>query len=302
MKPGSCGSLYDKAAFSRCLLDTMTEKTEISMSALEAPYSVDDIEARVLAAIRVAGFDPDRCLAPVELAALGHFRPGGLRASRVPRDLANIRAEDRILAIGAGLADPARMLAPFPGCQVACIDLSSDYGVSALLLKRVTGLEERIEVRVSSALDTPFAGKSFDVVWMQNAARTSGTRGSSMRKSTASSSRGGRFAFQETVASETAATCFPLPWATGPAGNSLVCAGEMRTVLAQSGFPAVCFADLGEKLLPPANKWNSGRCRAGASESVGVFVDNLARKAASAKRRLREGEIRLVFRAVFSVK
>ena len=132
MKPGSCGSLYDKAAFSRCLLDTMTEKTEISMSALEAPYSVDDIEARVLAAIRVAGFDPDRCLAPVELAALGHFRPGGLRASRVPRDLANIRAEDRILAIGAGLAGPARMLAASPGCQVACIDLSSDYGVAAL--------------------------------------------------------------------------------------------------------------------------------------------------------------------------
>ncbi len=102
------------------------------MSALETHYSADDIEARMLAAIRVAGFDPDRCLAPVELAALGHFRPGGLRASRVLRDLAKIRAEDRILAIGAGLADPARKLAASPGCQVACIDLSSDYGVAAL--------------------------------------------------------------------------------------------------------------------------------------------------------------------------
>lgn len=153
MKPGSSGSLYDNAAFSRCLLDTMNEKSEISMSALETRYSADDIEARILAAIRVAGVDPDRCLSPVELAALGHFQSGGLRASRVPRDLANIRAEDRILAIGAGLAGPARMLAPFPGCQVACIDLSPDYGVAALLLNRLIGLEERIEVRVGSALD-----------------------------------------------------------------------------------------------------------------------------------------------------
>lgn len=132
MKPGSAGSLCYKAAFSRCLLDTMTKKTDISMSALEAPYSADDIEARVLGAIRVAGLDPDRCLSPVGLAALDHFRPGGFRASRVLRDLAKIRAEDRILAIGAGLAGPARMLAAFPGCQVECIDLSSDYGVAAL--------------------------------------------------------------------------------------------------------------------------------------------------------------------------
>ena len=132
MKPGSTGLLYDKAAFSRCLLDTMTKKTEISMSALEAPYSADDIEARVLGAIRVAGLDPDRCLSPVELAALGHFHSGGFRASLILRDLAKTRAEDRILAIGAGLADPARMLAASPGCQVACIDLSSDYGVAAL--------------------------------------------------------------------------------------------------------------------------------------------------------------------------
>ena len=82
MKPGSSGSLYDNAAFSRCLLDTMNEKSEISMSALETRYSADDIEARILAAIRVAGVDPDRCLSPVELAALGHFQSGGLRASR----------------------------------------------------------------------------------------------------------------------------------------------------------------------------------------------------------------------------
>ena len=132
MKPGSTGSLYDEAAFSRCRLDTMNEKSEIWMSALEAHHSADDIEARILAAIRVAGLDPDRCLSPVELAALDHFHPGGFRASRVRRDLAKIRAEDRILAIGARLAGPARMLAASPGCQVACIDLSSDYGVAAL--------------------------------------------------------------------------------------------------------------------------------------------------------------------------
>jgi len=83
------GSLYDTAAFSRCLLDTMNEKTEIAMSALEAPDSADDIEARILTAVRVARLDPDRCLSPVELAALDHFDPELPSTDRLPAGLDN---------------------------------------------------------------------------------------------------------------------------------------------------------------------------------------------------------------------
>ena len=138
------------------------------MTGLEAHYSANEIEARILAAIRAAGLDPEQRLSPVELSALDHFHTGGFRASLVLRDLAKIRAEDRILDIGAGLAGPARMLAASPGCQVECIDLSPDYFVAASLLNRLTGLERRIGVHVGSALDMPFDSRSFDVAWMQN--------------------------------------------------------------------------------------------------------------------------------------
>ena len=62
------------------------------MAGLEAHYSARDIEARILAALRAAGLNPDQRLSPEELAALDHFHTGGLRASRELLELAQIRS------------------------------------------------------------------------------------------------------------------------------------------------------------------------------------------------------------------
>src|SRR5262245_165788 len=138
------------------------------MPSLEAHYSARDIEARILAAVRAAGLNPEQRLSPEELAALDHFHTGGLRASRELLELAQIQADDRVLDNGAELAGPARMLASALGCRVDCLELSPDYCAGAVLLNRLTGLADRIEVHTGSALDIPFPDDSFDVVWMQN--------------------------------------------------------------------------------------------------------------------------------------
>ena len=143
------------------------------------------------------------------------------------------------------------MLAASPGCRVECIDLSPDYCAAASLLNRITGLEERVGVHVGSALDMPFAAHSFDVAWMQNVGMNIADKRRLYEEIHRVLKPGGRFAFQEMVAGETAAIYFPLPWAADPADHSLVSAGEMSALLAQCGFEAVCFADVSEDPLPP---------------------------------------------------
>ena len=138
------------------------------MPGLEAHYSARDIEARILEAVRAAGLNPEQRLSPEELGALDHFHTGGLRATRELLELAQIRGDDRVLDIGAGLAGPARMLASTLGCRVECIEMSSDFCAGATLLNRLTGLDDRIGVHEGSALALPFPDDSFDVVWMQN--------------------------------------------------------------------------------------------------------------------------------------
>jgi sarcosine/dimethylglycine N-methyltransferase len=65
------------------------------MAGLEAHYSARDIEARILAAVRAAGLNPEQRLSPEELGALDHFHTGGLRASRELLELAQIRAAQK---------------------------------------------------------------------------------------------------------------------------------------------------------------------------------------------------------------
>jgi len=267
------------------------------MSGVETHYSVNDLETRILAAIRAAGLDPESRLSPTELAALDHFHTGGFRASLVLRDLARIQAADRILDIGAGLAGPARMLAATPGCQVECIDLSQDYCVAASLLNRITGLEDRIAVKVGSALDMPYPADFFDVVWMQNVGMNIRNKQRLYEEIGRVLKPGGRFAFQEMVAGDSAAAYFPLPWATDPSDHSLVTAAEMGAVLGQCGFEQIYFADVSEEPLPPPAE-GTPEAVAQAPLSLSVYVDDLALKADNAARSLRERQIRL-YRGVF---
>jgi sarcosine/dimethylglycine N-methyltransferase len=96
------------------------------MASLQAHYSVHDIEARILAALRTVGLNPEQAITPEQLGALDHSHTGGFKASRELQELAKICAEVRVLDIGAGLAGAARMLAHSPGCRVNCVELTAD--------------------------------------------------------------------------------------------------------------------------------------------------------------------------------
>jgi SAM-dependent methyltransferase len=188
------------------------------------------------------------------------------------------------------------MLASALGCRVDCLELSPDYCAGAALLNRLTGLEERIRVHEGSALDMPFPDDSFDAAWMQNV----GMNIADKRRLYAEVYRvlkpGGRFAFQEMAAGKAATSYFPLPWATDPADSFLVSAEEMRSVLGDSGFITELFEDTSDVHLSrtAANATPAAPGQLG----LAVFVDNLAQKAANARRSLEEGQVRLV-RGVF---
>jgi SAM-dependent methyltransferase len=266
------------------------------MDSLKAHYSARDIETRILAALRAAGLNPEQRLSPADLGALDHFHTGGLRASRDLMELAQIRAADRVLDIGAGLAGPARLLASALGCRVDCIEYSRDYCAGAKLLNRLTGLDDRIEVHEGSALDLPFPDDSFDVVWMQNVGMNIADKRGLYGEIHRVLKPDGRFAFQEMAAGKVATSCYPLPWATDPTDNFLVSVEEMRSLLGQSGFVAELLEDTSDAHLggTTANATPAAAGQLGLS----VYVDNLAQKAANARRSLEEGQIRLV-RGVF---
>ena len=262
------------------------------MSGLETHYAAGDIEARLLAAIRAAGLNPERRLSAEQLAPLDHFHTGGLGASRELMSLAKIRVQDRVLDVGAGLAGPARLLASALGCRVECIDMSADFCAGAVLLNRLTGLDDRVGVHRGSALDLPFPDDSVDVVWMQNVGMNIADKRRLYGEIYRVLKSGGRYAFQEMAAGKAEASYFPLPWATNPADNCLVSAQEMQSLLAESGFIAEHFEDTSETHL---RKTTANATPAAAGQlGLSVYVDNLGQKAGNARRSLEEGQVRLI--------
>jgi SAM-dependent methyltransferase len=269
------------------------------MASLDAHYAARDIEARILAALRGAGLNPEQRLSPEDLGALDHFHTGGLRASRELLELAQIRAEDRVLDIGAGLAGAARLIASTLGCRIDCLEMSADYRAGAVLLNKLTALDEKIEVHEGSALDMPFPDHSFDVAWMQNVGMNIGDKRKLYDEIHRVLKPGGRFAFQELTAGKVAPSYFPLPWATDPADSFLVSTDEMRSLLERCGFVAELFEDTSNTHLSRTSA--NVTPAAGGQLGLAVFVDNLGEKAANARRSLEEGQVCLVI-GVFRAK
>lgn len=268
------------------------------MTTLETHYSSRDIESRILAGIRAAGLDPEQRLSPEELASLDHFHTGGLNATRELLETAQIRAGVRVLDIGAGLGGSARLLASEAGCRVDCIEMSPDYCAGAILLNRLTGLDDRINVHQGSALDLPFPDASFDVVWMQNVGMNIADKRKLYEEICRVLKSGGGFAFQELIAGKVATSYFPLPWATDPADSFLVSAEEMCTILGECGLIVELFEDTSDTHL---NRTSANATPAVPGQlGLAVFVDNLTQKAGNARRSLEEGQVRLV-RGIFRV-
>jgi sarcosine/dimethylglycine N-methyltransferase len=288
------------ATVSRRVASTERLEEERNMAGLDVHYSARDIETRILTAIRAAGLNPDQRLSPDDLAALDHFHTGGLRASLELLEVSQIKAGDRVLDIGAGLAGPARMLAHKLGCNIDCIELSPDYCVGAALLNRLTGLERQIAVHEGSALDMPFEDDAFDAAWMQNVGMNIADKRKLYTEVRRALKPGGRFAFQEMASGATLTSYFPLPWASEPADSFLVSVDEMCSVLHECGFIEEFFEDTSDVHLKRTAE-AAAQPQAQTQLGLAVFVDNLGLKAGNAKRSLQEGQIRLV-RGVFRAK
>ena len=81
-----------------------------------------------------------------------------------------------------------------------------------MLLNRLTGLGDLIDVHIGSALDLPFPDGSFDVAWMQNVGMNIADKQRLYAEIHRVLKSGARFAFQEIAAGKSSTTYYPLPW------------------------------------------------------------------------------------------
>jgi SAM-dependent methyltransferase len=198
-------------------------------------WARDGLGQAILDALAEAGKDV-AALTVDDVAPADHFHGGGKPATERLARIAAPPPETRVLDVGGGLGGPARTLAARYGCRVTVIDLTESYVRAGELLTERLRLGQRVSHRVGDALELPFPGGAFDMVWTQN----SGMNIADKERLYAGFHRvlrpGGLLAFQEPMAGPTGPPILPLMWARDAAQSFLRSPDEMRALIEEAGF------------------------------------------------------------------
>lgn len=208
-------------------------------------YGIERLGEKILDAARRSGLDVD-ALTPADLAPIDEFHMGGRAATAHIVGLMDLPGGARVLDIGCGLGGVARYLAAEKGCRAAGIDLTPEYVDVARMLTERTGLTDRVEFHLGSALDLPFAEASFDAATTFHVAMNIADRARLYAEAARVVRPGGCFANFDVMKGPAEGMVFPVPWAESGDTSFLVTPEEMERLLRDSGFDVVHTEDRSE--------------------------------------------------------
>ena len=203
--------------------------------AVASHYGKPDIVRRIFGGLKAAGIDPGH-LKPEDLAPVDEFHVGGRAASEHALAKMALDKGQHVLDIGCGIGGTARYLAQVFGCRVSGIDLTPDFIDAARTLSERTGLADRVEFKVASALDLPFEDATFDAAITFHVAMNIKNRRALYAEAARVLKPQAQFCVYDVMGGETGSVRYPTPWAETAETSHLTTPGETRELLEQAGF------------------------------------------------------------------
>lgn len=199
-------------------------------------YTRGRLEEAILRAMTQSG-KTAASLVSADLAPIDEFHVGGLEATQAMAAQMELRPALRLLDVGSGIGGPARYFAAAHRCRVTGIDLTEEFVQVAKSLTRLVKLDHLVDFRQASAMQLPFASKTFDRAYMIHVGMNVADKAGVFREVRRVMKIDGIFAVFDIMRSSAHGSIrYPVPWALGEETSFVSEAKDYREALEHSGF------------------------------------------------------------------
>ena len=245
---------------------------------------------RIRDALEKAGLSLDR-LSIQDLAPVDHLHARGLPATVDLADRLPIERGQHILDIGCAVGGPARYMAERFGCRVSGIDITPGFIEAGEELNRLTGMVDKVDLRVGDGATLPYEKSLFDGAYTQHVTMNVADRAAFYAEVFRVIKPGGFFGLSEHGMGPNGDPIYPLPWAAEPAMSFLKTRAETEVFLTEAGFEQIKIADTGSKYVDGYRNMLA-KIEADGAPILGLHViggDDMAERAANSTRSIEEG-------------
>jgi ubiquinone/menaquinone biosynthesis C-methylase UbiE len=202
---------------------------------VEQHYSREYIFETITHELEKAGIDLQH-ITRKDIAGIDEFHVRGKEVTLEMAAAAGLQPGLSILDVGCGIGGPCRLFADEYDCIATGIDITSEYVRTAEQLSKLTKLNDRTRFIHGSALDLPFTGESFDIVWTQHVQMNIADKKQFYAEIKRVMRKDGRFIYYDIFSNNHQPIHFPVPWAAEESISHLVTIPELHSILREAGF------------------------------------------------------------------
>ncbi len=234
-------------------------------------YTHGSLVETIRSALRASGVSPESATLD-DLAQVDEFHIGGRQASEAFLSQLSLTPDTRVVDIGCGLGGAARYTAQRFGCHVTGIDLTEEFVRTGRTLTDWTGLGDRVELHVASALATPFDDAGFDAAYMMHVGMNIADKAALFAEVYRILKPGGIFGIYDVMQTGGDDLTYPVPWAENADISALATPQGYRDALNGAGFSVTAERNRKSFALEFFAQMNARMTATGGPPPLGIHI------------------------------